>query len=48
MDRSVIRTMARWPNVPAVYGWMSLDRRGRWCLQGEPVVHRTLERLGGA
>ncbi len=40
MDRSVIRTMARWPNVPAVYGWMSLDRRGRWCLQGEPVVHR--------
>ncbi len=39
MDQSVIRTMARWPNVPAVYGWMSLDRRGRWCLQGEPVVH---------
>ena len=20
--------MARWPNVPAVYGWLSLDRRG--------------------
>lgn len=40
MDRSVIRTMIRWPNVPAVYGWMSLDRRGRWCLQGEPVIHR--------
>ena len=39
MDRSVIRTMARWPNVPAVYGWMSLDRRGRWRLQGQPVVH---------
>ncbi len=40
MDQSVIRNMARWPNVPAVYGWMSLDRRGRWCLRGEPVVHR--------
>ncbi len=40
MDDSVIRAMARWPNVPAVYGWLSLDRRGRWCLQGEPVVHR--------
>ena len=39
MDQSVIRSMARWPNVPAVYGWMSLDRRGRWCLQGGPVVH---------
>ena len=32
--------MARWPNVPAVHGWMSLDRRGRWCLQGKPVTHR--------
>jgi hypothetical protein len=40
MDQSVIRAMARWPNVPAVYGWMSLDRRGRWCLLGEPVLHR--------
>jgi hypothetical protein len=40
MDSSVIRAMARWPNVPAVYGWLSLDRRGRWCLRGEPVTHR--------
>jgi len=40
MDDSVIRAMARWPNVPTVYGWLSLDRRGRWCLQGELVVHR--------
>ena len=40
MDDSVIRAMARWPNLPAVYGWLSLDRRGRWCLQGTPVVHR--------
>ena len=40
MDDDVIRAMARWPNVPAVYGWMSLDRRGRWCLEGKPVGHR--------
>jgi hypothetical protein len=40
MDNSVIRAMARWPEVPAVYGWLSLDRRGRWCLQGDPVTHR--------
>ncbi|GMQ75629.1 MAG: hypothetical protein BMS9Abin01_0883 [Gammaproteobacteria bacterium] len=40
MDDSVMGAMARWPNVPAVYGWLSLDRRGRWCLQGEPVFHR--------
>jgi hypothetical protein len=40
MDDSVMRAMARWPDVPAVYGWLSLDRRGRWCLEGEPVIHR--------
>lgn len=32
----------RWPDVPACYGWLSLDRRGGWRLQGEPVVHRGL------
>ena len=40
MDASVIKAMARWPDVPAVYGWLSLDRRGRWCLRGEAVTHR--------
>lgn len=40
MDHGVIRAMARWPNVPAVYGWLSLDRRGRWRLQNGPVTHR--------
>ncbi|MDX2315208.1 MAG: DUF2946 family protein [Gammaproteobacteria bacterium] len=40
MDHSVIGAMARWPDVPAVFGWLSLDRRGRWCLRGEPVSHR--------
>lgn len=34
--------IARWPNVPACYGWLSLDRRGQWRLQGEPVTHRGL------
>lgn len=40
MDDSVIKAMSRWPDVPAVYGWLSLDARGRWCLQGSPVSHR--------
>jgi hypothetical protein len=31
--------IARWPHVPACYGWLSLDRRGRWRLQGDPVSH---------
>jgi len=30
MDPSVKDALARWPNVPAVYGWLSLDARGRW------------------
>ncbi len=39
MDESVIRAMAKWPNVPCVYGWLSLDRRGRWRLRDEPITH---------
>lgn len=31
--------MAKWPNVPAVYGWLSLDRRGHWLLKGERVAN---------
>jgi len=27
MDDIVIRGMLKWPDVPAVYGWLSLDRR---------------------
>lgn len=34
--------IAKWPNVPACYEWLSLDRRGQWRLQGEPVTHRGL------
>lgn len=38
MDEQVLRAMARWPNVPAVCGWLRLDRRGRWLLidRGRP------------
>ncbi len=32
MDSSVRAALAKWPNVPAVYGWLSLDERGRWRL----------------
>jgi hypothetical protein len=30
MDEIVIRAIARWPNVPSVFGWLRLDRRGNW------------------
>lgn len=37
-----LSTLAKWPNVPACYDWLSLDRRGDWRLQGERVTHRGL------
>jgi hypothetical protein len=32
MDQSVLDALQRWPNVPAVYGWLSLSARGDWRL----------------
>ena len=32
-------TIAKWPDVPACYDWLSLDRRGDWRLQGERITH---------
>ena len=42
MDALVARSMAKWPNVPAVYGWLELDRRGSWRIKGERIGHRGL------
>lgn len=42
MDDAVLATMARWPDVPHVYGWLSLDRRGRWRIKGEAVSNPAL------
>ena len=39
MDDIVLRGLARWPDVPSVYGWLSLDRRGHWLLKGERVAN---------
>lgn len=37
MDELVRQAMMKWPNVPAVFGWLSLDLRGNWLLQGERI-----------
>jgi hypothetical protein len=37
MEDWVHRALERWPNVPALYGWLKLDRRGRWLIKGEPI-----------
>jgi hypothetical protein len=38
-DDAVLRALARWPDVPDCYGWLGLDRRGRWRIRGEPITH---------
>ena len=42
MDEIVARGLAKWPNVPAVYGWLSLDRRGHWRIKGERIGNPAL------
>ena len=42
MDEAVARSIAKWPNVPAVYGWLALDRRGNWRIKGERVANVAL------
>ncbi|MEK6245399.1 MAG: DUF2946 family protein [Pseudomonadota bacterium] len=47
MDESVVRGMAKWPDVPDVYGWLSLDRRGNWLIQGERIGNAALREFIG-
>jgi len=38
-------SMRKWPNVPSVYGWLSLDRRGRWLIKNQRVTHKRTNRF---
>ena len=42
MDEAVARSIAKWPKVPAVYGWLALDRRGHWRIKGERIANAAL------
>ena len=42
MDEIVARSLAKWPNVPAVYGWLDLDRRGNWLIKGQRIGNLAL------
>lgn len=39
MDPIVIQAMAKWPDVPNVFGWLSLDRRGTWLIKGDRIAN---------
>ena len=45
MDEMVKKAMMKWPDVPNVFGWLRLDRRGNWLLQVRP---QQFERIGNA
>jgi hypothetical protein len=45
MDEIVARSMAKWPEVPDVYGWLALDRRGNWLLRSTSATP-SFERIG--
>lgn len=40
MDDIVKRALAKWPNVPACFGWLGLDARGRWYLRDAETQSR--------
>jgi hypothetical protein len=42
MDEIVKAAMIKWPNVPAVYGWLELTARGEWKIRGEPVDNESI------
>jgi hypothetical protein len=42
MDDIVKDAMAKWPDVPAVYGWLGLDRRGNWLIKGDRISNPML------
>ena len=42
MDDAVIRSMLKWPDVPAAYGWLALDRRGDWRIRTAPDRFETI------
>jgi len=37
MDEIVKQALAKWPDVPACYGWLGLDARGRWYMRDAVV-----------
>ncbi|GAB2848551.1 DUF2946 family protein [Pseudoduganella ginsengisoli] len=42
MDDIVKQALAKWPNVPHCYGWLSLDARGNWRMRDERAQHFNL------
>ena len=47
MDDIVKAAMAKWPNVPAVFGWLSLNGRGNWRIKDDPIDNEAINEFIG-
>jgi len=47
MDEIVLKSMARWPNVPQVFGWLSLDQRGNWLIKEQRISNPVITEFIG-
>ena len=45
MDEWVKRALAKWPDVPALYGWLRLTRRGHWLIKDESISNPKIIRV---
>ena len=50
MDAIVRAAMAKWPNVPNVFGWLKLDARGNWRIKSvrHTAAQPVFERIGNS
>ena len=47
MDADVLAAIAKWPDVPAVFGWLALTARGEWRLKGQPIENTAIRAFIG-
>jgi hypothetical protein len=47
LDAAVLAALAKWPDVPAVCGWLALTARSEWRLRGEPIRNRAIRDFFG-
>jgi hypothetical protein len=40
---TITKANIKWPNVPDVYNWLSLDHRGNWLIKREKIHHQGLK-----
>lgn len=42
MDARFERALARWPNVPALFGWLRLSQRGQWLIRDSSISNQRI------